>query len=165
MERCSGTHDRCRPWVSRVGMPRSRSLVSTVVWSTLRCAPTRAVAAATAAAGILLPALCVPSVVPWLPYNATWSWVLANALVLSATVQLLSPLLSPLFAGAGTAVLWFGSGLVTNLAPDVWLPLANYRDPHGDWTATAAVAAAALLLHYRTCGITTWAHRQFAWQF
>ena len=125
----------------------------------------RAVAAATAAAGILAPALCVLAVVPWLPDHATWSWVLANALVLSATIQLLSPLLSPLFAGAGTAVLWFGSGLVTNLAPDVWLPLATYRDPHGNWTATAAVVAAALLLHYRTCGITTWAHRQFAWQF
>lgn len=125
----------------------------------------RAVAATTATAGILLPALCVPAVVPWLPGNATWSWVLANALVLSATIQLLSPLLSPLFAGAVTTVLWFGSGLVTNLAPDAWLPLATYRDPDGEWTTAAALAAAALLLHYRTCGVTTWAHRQFAWQF
>jgi hypothetical protein len=33
---------RGRPWVSRVGMPRSRSVVSTVVWLTPRCSPTRA---------------------------------------------------------------------------------------------------------------------------
>ena len=125
----------------------------------------RAVAATAATAGILLPALCVPAVVPWLPDNATWTWVLANALVLSATIQLLSPLLTPLFAGTVTTVLWFGGGLVTNLAPDVWLPLATYRDPDGEWIAAAAIAAAAILFHARTCGITTWAHRQFAWQF
>ena len=34
--------DRGRPWVSRVGMPRSRSRFSTVVGSTRRCSPTRA---------------------------------------------------------------------------------------------------------------------------
>lgn len=34
--------DRGRPCESRVGMPRSRNLVKTVVWSTFRCSPTRA---------------------------------------------------------------------------------------------------------------------------
>lgn len=34
--------DRARPWVSRVGLPRSRSRFSTVVGSTPRCLPTRA---------------------------------------------------------------------------------------------------------------------------
>jgi hypothetical protein len=39
--RGSPASTRGRPWVSRVGMPRSRSLFSTVVWLTPRCWPTR----------------------------------------------------------------------------------------------------------------------------
>jgi hypothetical protein len=119
------------------------------------------VAGTVAAATTALSALCVPAVVPWLPTTASWTWVLANALVLSATVHLTSALLNPLLAGALTLVFWFGSAVVTNLAPHVWLPLANYRDPNGRWTAAALLVTAAVTLHARTCGATTWSHRQF----
>lgn len=119
------------------------------------------VAGTVAATTTALSALCVPAVVPWLPTTAPWTWVLANALVLSATVHLTSALLNPLLAGALTLVFWFGSAVVTNLAPHVWLPLANYRDPNGHWTAAALLVTAAVTLHATTCGATTWSHRQF----
>lgn len=119
------------------------------------------VAGTVAAAITALSALCVPAVVPWLPATASWTWVLANALVLSTTVQLAAALLNPLLAGALTLVFWFASAVVTNLAPHVWLPLANYRDPDGRWTAATLLVAATITLHSRTCGATAWAHRQF----
>lgn len=121
----------------------------------------RAVAAGAGFAGIVLPALCVPAVVPWLPPATPWSWVLANALLLSSTVQLLAPLLSPLAAGGLAVLSWLGYGLTMNLAPHVWLPISTYRDPDGNWTVVAVVVIATIVLHTRTCGRTAWAHRQF----
>lgn len=121
----------------------------------------RMIAAATATAGIVFPALCVPAVVPSLPPNTPWAWVLANALLMSATVQLIAPLLSPLTAGGLALVSWFGYGLATNLAPGLWLPVSSYRQPEGHWTVVIVLAVAAIVLHARTCGRTAWAHRQF----
>jgi hypothetical protein len=115
-----------------------------------------------AAGGIVLPALCVPAVVPWLPAGTPWGWVLANALLLSTTVQLLTPLLNPLAAGTLTVLSWLSYGLTMNLAPHVWLPIATYRNPDGNWTVVGVLVIAAIVLHTRTCGRTAWAHRQFA---
>lgn len=120
------------------------------------------VAGTVAAATILLSTLCVPAVVPWLPASASWTWVLANALVLSATVQLVTALLNPLLAGALTLVLWFCGAIATNLAPHIWLPLAYYRDQNGRWLAAAVLVAVTITVHIGTCGTTAWAHRQFA---
>jgi len=120
----------------------------------------RLVAGTVAALVIAMAVLCVPVVVPWLPGNAAWAWVLANALVLSATVLLLAPLLTPLPAGAVTTVLWVGSAILTNVAPDVWLPLANYRDQDGHWLVAALLVVAAVGVHVGTCGVTAWAYRQ-----
>jgi hypothetical protein len=102
------------------------------------------------------------AVAPWLPAGASWTWVSANALVLSATVLLLAPLLTPLLAGVVTVVLWFGGAVVTNLAPGVWQPLADYRDQHGHWVVAAVLVVAAVAVHAGTCGMTAWAHRQFS---
>lgn len=126
-----------------------------------RGARPRAVAGSVAAAVIVLSALCVPAVVPWLPAGASWAWVLANALVLSATVLLLSALLDPLLAGAATVALWFGAAVATNLAPGVWLPLASYHDQNGRWAIAVVLVVVAVAVHAGTCGTTTWAHRQF----
>jgi hypothetical protein len=82
--------------------------------------------AAIAAAGIGLSALCVPAVVPWLPAGTSWSWVLANAVTLSASVYLLAPLLTPLAGGGIVLLCWLGFGVVTNVAPGVWSPLSSY---------------------------------------
>jgi hypothetical protein len=119
----------------------------------------RVLAGTVAAATIALATMCVPAVVPWLPASASWTWVLANALVLSAMVQLLAPVLSSLLAGALTLVFWFASAVTTNLAPNVWLPLANYRDPDGRWVVAALLAVAAISVHAGTCGTTAWTHR------
>lgn len=126
-----------------------------------RGARPRVLTGTVAALVIGLSALCVPVVVPWLPANAAWTWVLANALMLSATVLLLAPLLNPLLAGAVTVMLWFGSAIVTNLAPGLWLPLADYRDQNGQWAIAATLIVAAVAVHAGTCGTTAWAHRQF----
>jgi hypothetical protein len=125
-----------------------------------RGARPRALAGTVAASGIALSVLCVPVVVPWLPAGAPWTWVLANALVLSAAVLLLAPLLNPLLAGTAVVVLWFGGAVTTNLAPDVWVPLASYRDQDGHWIVAAVLVTAAIAVHARTCGMTAWAHRQ-----
>jgi hypothetical protein len=124
-----------------------------------RGARPRTVAGAAAATAIVLSALGVPAVVPWLPAGASWTWVLANALVLSATVLLLAPLLNALLAGAVTVVLWFGGAVVTNLAPGVWLPLAGYRDQNGHWVIAAVLVVAAVTVHAGTCGMSAWSHR------
>ena len=121
----------------------------------------RAVAASAALAGIALPALCVPAVVPWLPPSTPWGWVLAHALLLSSTVQLLAPLLSPLAAGGLAVLSWLSCGLTMNLAPHVWLPISSYRDPSGNWILVAVLIVAGIVLHTRTCGRTAWAHRTF----
>ncbi|GAB3449000.1 hypothetical protein [Actinophytocola sediminis] len=121
----------------------------------------RAVAAVAAGAGIMLPVLCVPAVVPWLPAETSWGWVLANALIMSATVQLLTPLLSPLAAGGLAVLAWLSCGLVLNLAPQVWLPVSTHRDPDGNWTLVTVLTIAAIVLHARTCGRTAGAHRVF----
>ena len=121
----------------------------------------RAVAATVAASVIGLSALCVPAVVPWLPSGASWTWVLANVLALSATVVLLTPLLNPLLAGAVTVVLWFAAAVTANLAPGVWLPLAGYDDQSGRWAVSGVLAVAAVVVHAATCGMTSWSHRQF----
>ena len=122
----------------------------------------RAVAGMVAATTIVLSTLCVPAVVPWLPDGASWTWVLANSLVLSATVQLVTALLNPLFAGAVTLMLWLCGAITANLAPHVWLPLAYYRDQSGRWLVAAIVVAVTITVHIGTCGTTAWAHRQFA---
>lgn len=127
-----------------------------------RGARPRVVAGTVSALAITLSALCVPAVVPWLPGNASWTWVLANALVLSATSLLLTPLLTPLLAGAATVVLWFGAAVVTNLAPGVWLPLADYRDQSGHWGVAAVLVVAAVAVHAGTCGMAAWARRRFS---
>jgi len=126
-----------------------------------RGARPRAVAATVAAAVIGLSALCVPAVVPWLPAGASWTWVLANALTLGGTVLLLTPLLNPLLAGAVTVVLWFTAAVTANLAPGVWLPLAGYDDQNGRWAVAVTLVVAAVIVHAGTCGMTSWAHRQF----
>jgi len=123
-------------------------------------ARSRAVAGVVAGLVIVLSVLCVPVVVPWLPTDAAWTWVMANALVLSATVLLLVPLLTPLLAGAVVTVLWFASAIVTNVAPGVWLPLTNYRDQDGHWVVATVLVVAAVVAHARTCGMTAWTHRQ-----
>lgn len=122
----------------------------------------RAVAAVAASAGIALPALCVPAAVPWLPAETPWGWVMANALIMSATVQLLTPLLSPLAAGGLAVVAWLSYGLVLNLAPQIWLPVSTYREPNGNWAVVTVLVIAAIVLHARTCGRIPWAHRVFA---
>lgn len=121
----------------------------------------RVLAGVVAASVIGLAAVCVPVVVPWLPANATWGWVFANALVLSAFVVLLAPLVSALFAGGVTLVLWFGSAITANLAPKVWLPLAYYRGQEPSWEVAAGLVVVAVAVHVWTCGMTGWAHRQF----
>ncbi|HEX6357667.1 hypothetical protein [Actinophytocola sp.] len=118
-------------------------------------------AAVTAAAGIGLPALCVPAVVPTLPPNTPWAWVLANALLMAAIVQLIAPLLTPLAAGTVALVAWFGCGLATNLAPGLWLPVSSYHELQGRWFVVSVLAVVTVVLHAVTCGRTTWAHRQF----
>ena len=115
-----------------------------------------------AAAVIGCAVLCVPVLVPWLPAGAAWGWVFANAFVLAAFVVVLTPVLSALFAGALTLVLWFCAAVVANLAPAVWLPLAHYRGGHDpSWGVAAVLVVAAVVVHVRTCGMTAWAHRQF----
>ncbi|MGH3878999.1 MAG: hypothetical protein ACRDSK_18370 [Actinophytocola sp.] len=126
-----------------------------------RGARPRAVAAAVAASVIGLSALCVPAVVPWLPAGASWTWVLANVLALGATVLLLTPLCNPLLAGAVTVVAWFAAAVTANLAPGVWLPLADYGVQSGRWAVAGALVVTAVLVHAGTCGKTSWAHRQF----
>lgn len=120
----------------------------------------RMVAAVAATAGIVLPALCVPAVVPWLPAGTSWTWVLANAVPVSAAVQLLAPLLTPLAGGGIVLVCWLGLGVVTNLAPGAWSPLNSYQQPENNWVLTVVLMLAAVTVHARTCGRTTWAHRQ-----
>lgn len=122
----------------------------------------RVVAFVAAAAGIVLPALCVPAVVPWLPADTPWAWVLSNALIMSATVQLLAPLLTPLAAGTIAMLSWLTFGLITNLAPGAWVPLSSYQDTDGNWILVTALITAALAVHTRTCGRTAWAYRRFA---
>jgi hypothetical protein len=120
----------------------------------------RVVAGVTAAAVVALSTLCVPAVVPWLPTSASWTWVLTNALVLSASVQLAAALLNPLFAGALTIMFWLGSAVAANLAPHLWLPLAYYRELNGGrWFTAALLVAAVVIVHTVTCGATAWAHR------
>lgn len=121
----------------------------------------RTLAAVTAAVGIGLPALCVMAVVPTLPPNTPWAWVLANALLMAATVQLIAPLLTPLVAGTVALVTWFGYGLATNLAPGLWLPVSSYHEPQGRWFVVSVLAVVTVVLHAVTCGRTAWAHRQF----
>jgi hypothetical protein len=121
----------------------------------------RTLAAATAVAGIGLPALCVLAVVPTLPPNAPWAWVLANAVLMAAILQLIALLLTPLAAGVVTLLVWFGCGLAANLAPGVWLPVSSYREPQGHWVVVIVLALMAAALHGVTCGRTAWAHRQF----
>lgn len=130
-------------------------------WDRLAHGPRpRAVAGTVAAAGIALSVLCVPAVVPWLPAGASWTWVLANALVLSAAVLLLAPFSTPLLAGTAVVVLWFGGAVTTNVAPDIWLPLANHRDQDGHWAVAAALVAATVAVHAGTCGMTARTHRR-----
>ncbi|SDY88996.1 hypothetical protein SAMN05421504_107330 [Amycolatopsis xylanica] len=121
----------------------------------------RVVAGVVAAAGIGLPAVCVPVVVPGLPDGTPWLWVLANALVLGALVQLVSPLLSPLAAGVFVLVMWFVCGVVNNVTPGIWLPIAGYREADGRWIAAGVLGVAAIVVHVRTCGITSWAYRRY----
>jgi len=128
-------------------------------WEWDRIAPgarPHVVAGVVAAVTIGLSVLCVPAVVPWLPAGASWTWVLANALVLSATVHLAAALSAPLLAGALTLALWFAAGVTANLAPHVWLPLAYYRDPDGRWGVAALLVVLAVAVHAVTCGVARW---------
>lgn len=120
----------------------------------------RVVAAVAAATGIGLPALCVPAVVPWLPAGTSWTWVLANAVGMSAAVLLLAPLLTALAGGGIVLLSWLGFGVVMNVAPGVWVPLSSYREPEGNWVLATALALAAVTIHARTCGRSAWAHRR-----
>lgn len=120
----------------------------------------RMVAAVAAMAGIVLPALCVPAVVPWLPADTSWTWVLANAVTLSAAVQLLAPLLTPLIGGGIVLVCWLGFGVAANLAPGAWSPMNSYQEPESNLVLTVVLMLTAVTVHARTCGRTTWAHRQ-----
>jgi hypothetical protein len=126
-----------------------------------REARARVLAGVVAASVIGLAALSVLVVVPWLPANATWGWVFANAFVLSAFVVLLTPFVSALFAGGVTLVLWFGSAVTANLAPAVWLPLAYYRGQEPSWGVAVGLVVVAEAAHAWTCGMSAWAHRQF----
>jgi hypothetical protein len=120
----------------------------------------RVVAAASAVMGIVLPVLCVPAVVPWLPVNTPWMWVLANAVILSSVVHLLAPLSTALVGGGVVLLSWLGLGVVMNVAPGVWVPLSSYQDPEGHWALAAVLSVAAVTIHMRTCGRTAWAQRR-----
>jgi hypothetical protein len=126
-----------------------------------RGARARVLAGVVAAGVIALAALCVLVVVPWLPANATWGWVFANAFVLSAFVVLLTPFVSALFAGGITLVLWFAAAVTANLAPAVWMPLAYYRGQEPSWEVAVGLVVVAVAVHVWTCGMSAWAHRQF----
>ena len=126
-----------------------------------RGARARVLAGVVAACAIGFAALCVLVVVPWLPANAPWGWVFANAFVLTAFVVLLAPFVSALFAGGITLVLWFGAAVTANLAPAVWLPLAYYRGQGPSWGVAFGLVVAAVGVHVWTCGMSGWAHRQF----
>lgn len=81
--------------------------------------------------------------------------------VVAAAVIGLAPFVSALFAGGITLVLWFAAAVVANLAPATWLPLAYYRGQESSWWVAAGLVLGAVVVHFFTCGMTAWAHRQF----
>jgi len=126
-----------------------------------RGARARVLAGVVAACVIGSAAVCALVMVPRLPANTTWGWVFANAFVVSAFVVLLAPFVSALFAGGLTLVLWFGCAVTANLAPALWLPIAYYRGHEPSWGVAFGLVVVAVGVHFWTCGMTAWAHRQF----
>lgn len=134
------------------------------LWDFDRVATGRArlVAAMACVVALLLPQLCVASLAIKLP-DIPASWVASNILVLSSTLLLLAPLMTPVLAGVVTLALWFGVGVIDNLYPashDL-LPLVHADIDHDRWALGVIVAVAAVAAHAWTRGATVWSHRLF----
>jgi hypothetical protein len=116
----------------------------------------RAIATASAAAGIALPLACVFAVVPGLPSGIAWTWVLTNSLTLAAAIQLLACFIGPLPAGLSTVVLWLLFGLLHNIKPELApiIPTSGYTEATPHWTIAVAATVLALLAHTWTLGNT-----------
>ncbi|MCE7010270.1 hypothetical protein LWC34_46820 [Kibdelosporangium philippinense] len=114
----------------------------------------RVIAVVSSAVGITLPMACVLVLVPGLPDFVPWVWVLTNAFVLVAVVQVLAPFIGALSAGVTAVLLWLSFGLLHNVKPDLaWLlPTSSYAERTPDWLAAGILIVLALLVHARTLG-------------
>ncbi|MGL5826768.1 MAG: hypothetical protein ACRCYU_18455, partial [Nocardioides sp.] len=99
-------------------------------------------------------------------------WPLSNALLLSALVFLLSPLLSPQISGPLVVLGYFGIGIVRQVSLDLTcLPIASLTDPaqvesvliepRPHWLAAVVVLVLAVAVQAKTRGQTAWAARVF----
>lgn len=138
-------------------------------WQWERTAGPRAkgVAVAAAAAGCVAPMLVVAVSLLAIPETYWASWRLCNALILSSSVFLLAPLLSPAVAGALVILLYFAHGILVNIWSDLaWIPLTRFPEsdfaavsPH--WIVATLLLLAALTVNGGTNALSVRAQRTF----
>ncbi|GGP34671.1 hypothetical protein GCM10010185_01680 [Saccharothrix coeruleofusca] len=120
------------------------------------------VAATCAVVGTLAPQLIVVAGSVNLPPGTPWAWVACNALLYSALVFCLAPVVGPGPAAGATLLLYFAVAVVNNVWPTASriIPVSPYPGPGTHWTAALVLTAAAAVVHARTRGATAWTQRE-----
>jgi len=111
--------------------------------------------------GIALPSLVVIVGSLRLPPGTSWLWSLSNAGVICAIISLMSVVVGPSFAAGVGLLLWFGFGVVNNIAPWLsgYLPLSGFREQEPRWWLWTIMALLTLAVHAYTRGSTAWVQR------
>lgn len=143
-------------------------------WERLGGTRVRGVATITAAAGIAAALPPIIATATGLPDGFDWSWLLANALIMAAAVQVLVALVGPMLGGGFVVVLYFVDAVLDAVDSGAhrFLPLtaysmryynpfhlANQSGPGPHWLLAGILCALAFLTHWATRGATAWSQR------
>jgi hypothetical protein len=116
---------------------------------------------ATVLIGIAVPVIPVLVGVLRLPREATWTYIPANVVLVTAIAFTLSALVGPAIGPPLAALAFVATCLLQNLEPALAgaIPLAKPPESEGPWIAAITATLIALAVHIHTAGASTLARR------
>lgn len=111
--------------------------------------------------GIAAPLLPMAAAVIRLPAEATWQYIPANVLVVTAVAFVLCALLGPITGTVSALALFVAACLAQNLFPEAvgLLPLSAPPSRQGTWLAALVAVVIAVVIQLRTRGASTWSRQ------
>lgn len=130
-------------------------------WERLGFPRTKLISAGIAGLAIFGAIPPVAVVIPLLPQDRSWSWLIANALIVAGTAVLIAVLCGPLAGCFITFSLYLAVAITDNVVDGArpYLPLTSYPDSVAHWVPAAILPLSAVVGYALTHGRSPWVNK------